>query len=254
MKSYSPLLKNALNSIDNYRLNEYGYLHGTDVVDVINRSLWASCFYYDIDRADERFEKGDTHKLILAPEDCPAEKFIELNESEAIPANESISLRYGMVETEDEVGIRWDKAYSAEFSEVGFTESISSSLIIYSLDNEPCGFFSFGISLVRSSDTAFFSVDLPLVYVRPSYRKGTYGLDLTFMLAYYLSKLFEKVFQSYRGKSEMDVVITSSLESKGGERIANYILDEMEVTIDFLKDRFPVKAHKLGALVREVGY
>jgi hypothetical protein len=126
--------------------------------------------------------------------------------------------------------------------------------VIYSEKGEQCGFFSFSLSLTRSIDYNYFSVTLPLVYVRPGYRKNVYALDLTFSLSYFLRGIFESVFRRYRGKNELNIVVNADFESKGGERIVSFILEELEVEIDMLKERLPHKAHKLGEIDREVGW
>lgn len=254
MRIPSPLLKKVLSTLEGFRLDSEGYLKGQVTMDASYRAYYASNFYSYFDNASKRFENGETTQLTLAPIDVPAKLFLELTESDLKLLN-GVEVKYGMVQDDGGENIRWDKPYSSGFdSESIFLESIQSAFVVSTKDSKPCGFFSFILDFSRSPDTTIFRMDLPLIYVLPQYRKKTYALDLTFALASFITNVFESLFSKYRGKEPIVVVINSDFLTKGGERTVTFIIEELEASIEFLKETYPHKSEKIGILEKEVGY
>lgn len=255
MKPLCPILKSALNSIDSVKLSSKGYLTGEICIDASVREYYASNLFGDYGNAYKRFHNRKPTLALLAPRMVSPQTFIEFDKTDIHPLNQSVNLRYGMVKDGETKGVSWDSPYTYRSdTSCGCVESIESAFVIGTESNEPCGYFSFHVSLARSPEFSCISIELPLVYVRPKFRKETTAIDLTSALSFFVTEIYKYIFKSYRGKAPLDINVNSDFESKGGERIVTFIISELECTTDILKETYPHKAHKLGSIVKEVGY
>lgn len=241
------LLFEALKKAENIIINDEGYVqYSTNITpEQRENALAIICKSYQI---LDRVVNDYTTMIELAPKKKSANEFVQETLNDKCPKTDSVTPIYSM--NTDEEGYRWDRPFSIDHDENVY-ESFSSTLVIFNNSDEVVGTFTFTISLLSSDIEFRFQIDLSLVYVRPQFRKGTSGLDLTIGLMKLSTEVFENLLMIHTGKIPIDVVIHADYVSRSGKRLATLVAEEFKDAIFDLKLEGAMKS-KIGSLEVEI--
>jgi hypothetical protein len=95
--------------------------------------------------------------------------------------------------------------------------------------------FKIKIALDRKEKTADVRIEPVLVYVSPRHRSKGYGIDLSIACAWICEDVLEATYRAVPAGTTISGVVYADYESKGGEKIGQFIHDCVTVKIDFLR-------------------
>lgn len=252
--TYPLLLKAALSSnpLDNDLEFTDGRLTGECDLPLDSRMRGAQSLF-GVSSAYERIERNSSNnKIYLSPQKIDPEKVISAFE---VDSPIQLILKHGLAEKDG--GLCWDIPHYVEEPDGYWKQVERVKFTFLSLENEePAGFFGFDISFKRTAGDTEFCVDLKLIYVRPQFRHfGIHGLDLSCAVTDLSIAIYLEILKRYRGKTPVEVVVGASISSKGGERIANLIHEELDLAMYSFKNGTNYRriAKKVGGLEPDFG-
>lgn len=241
-------LKKGLLNTPELSLTKEGFIKYSFIVDSDDRraALSNMCRTFEI---AERVAGSDETLIEFAPIDMSVQKYILDCKNDFKSKLMTVTPPYGLPAHLENYS--WDSPYETH-KEDKF-ETISSTAVIRNSTNEVKGTFTFVISLYRYKSNDSFVLNLPLVYVRPQFRNGTSGLDLSIAVSKLATEIYSNVLLSSEGNKETDVVIEADYTSKSGGRLGDLIANEFEVMFDEVRNGSPLYK-KIGSLDLEVGF
>lgn len=242
-------LKKGLLKTSELSLTKEGFIKYSIIVDSDDRRAAISnmCRTFEI---AERVAGSHETLIEFAPIDMSVQKYILDCKNDCKSKLMSVSPPYGLPTYLENYS--WDSPYVIH--KEGKFEKLSSTAVIRNSTNEVKGTFTFVITLYRYKLVDSFVLNLPLVYVRPQFRNGTSGLDLSIAVSKLTTEIYSNVLLCSEENKETDVVIEADYTSKSGGRLGDLIADEFEVMFDNIRDIRPEHKHKIGNFDLEHGF
>ena len=241
-------LKKGLLITQGLTLIKEGFIKYSTIVDSDDRRAALSniCRTFEI---AERVAGSHETLIEFAPIDMSVHKYILDCKNDFKSKLMSVTPPYGLPTHLENYS--WDSPY--EIHKDDKFEKLTSTAVIRNSTNEVKGTFTFVISLYRYKSNDSYVLNLPLVYVRPQYRNGTGGLDLSIAVSKLATEIYSNVLLSSEGNKKTDVVIEADYTSKSGGRLGDLIADEFEVMFDEIRNVSP-RYKKIGRLDLEMGF
>lgn len=250
--SQDGILKAALIANKSFQFTN-DFLSGWMKVDDDLRDFYARSFFIDYEYGYKRFLGKPETILEMAPAKFSANKFLKQSKNDKHNKNDFINIKYGLVRNKKL--FRWDSAYESYYDD-GNWEGVRSAVVIRKEGIDPFGFFSFNLSLHNDEEdnrmTAY--IRLNLIYIRPEFRGSTHAIDLTIALVSFLKITLNNIFSMSTGDSKLEAYITADFESGGGEKVTNYIFDELSVLFDVIREECPENKGLVGKVLLDAGY
>jgi GNAT superfamily N-acetyltransferase len=141
--------------------------------------------------------------------------------------------------TEESKRPTYDRMWVVEIDPDGLWERQDLVAVAFGPDSgKPVGYFSFKVkvALNREQHAADLQIEPVLVYVSPRQRGNGYGIDLSIACAWICEDLLEAMYRAVPSGTSISGSVYADYESKGGEKIGQFIHDCISVKIDLLRD------------------
>lgn len=262
-----PLLRHSLNRSKCFKLSDAGTVTGHIDIDPYDRQFAGYRLLNSFEAAERLGRGGATTQVVANPTDLTLAEFMALAKADARPPGDHFALDYDSAVDENGAPC-WGAPYTRQVyeddrlkaddygygDEPGVSETLHLTLVAYSPDNVPVGFFRFEARLDYYLESTELTIELPLVYTRPGFRNKTYGLDLATATAQFLRDMYSEICRQYRRQCELVVRVEAEAESSSGERIAEYLAGELEAHSELLQEMYPRLEGLLDAeVIREIG-